>query len=148
SIGAISRVARHLAWLIARDGEGATKITTIEVRGARDDEAARAIATRVASSTLVRTAIFGSDPNWGRFISQVGNCPEVIDVTALRCELQGVPVFARGEPLPHDRAAVSAAMAAEDVHLLLSLEDGTGCTSLLTSDLSYRYVQVNAEYTT
>jgi glutamate N-acetyltransferase/amino-acid N-acetyltransferase len=148
SAEALARVARRLAWLIARDGEGATKVTTIEVQGARDDAAARSIAARVASSALVRTALFGNDPNWGRFTSQVGNCPEVGDITALRCVLQGVPVFARGEPLPHDRAAVSAAMAAEDVHLLLALADGEGSASLLTSDLGYRYVEVNAEYTT
>jgi glutamate N-acetyltransferase/amino-acid N-acetyltransferase len=148
SEAALTAVARRLAWLIARDGEGATKVTTIEVRGARDDEAARAVAARVAGSALVRTALFGNDPNWGRFTSQVGNCDEVADIAALRCALQGVPVFARGEPLPFDKGALSAAMAVDDVHLLLELSDGPGAASLMTSDLGYRYVEVNAEYTT
>lgn len=144
----IATVARRLAWLIARDGEGATKVTTIEVRGARDDQAARSIAARVASSALVRTALFGNDPNWGRFTSQVGNCEEVGDISALRCTLQGIPVFAHGEPLPFDRAAASSAMKTDDVHLLLELKDGDGKASLMTSDLGYRYVEINAEYTT
>lgn len=148
AVPALSQVARRLAWLIARDGEGATKVTTIEVRGARDEQAARAIAARVAGSALVRTALFGNDPNWGRFTSQVGNSPEVGDIRALRCVLQGIPVFAHGEPLPFDRTAASAAMAAEDVSLVLQLADGPGEASLMTSDLGYRYVEVNAEYTT
>jgi glutamate N-acetyltransferase/amino-acid N-acetyltransferase len=145
---AISRVARRLAWLIARDGEGATKVTTITVRGARSDAAARAIAGHVAASALVRTALFGNDPNWGRFVSQVGNSPEAHDVSALRCTLQGIVVFERGEPTSFDRAAASLAMKAEDVSLELELAEGTGEAALMTSDLGYRYVEINAEYTT
>jgi glutamate N-acetyltransferase/amino-acid N-acetyltransferase len=141
-------VARRLAWLIARDGEGATKVTTLEVTGAASDEAARAIAEKVATSALVRTALFGNDPNWGRFTSQVGNAREVRDAKRLRCVLQGIEVFAHGEPTAFDRAAASRAMAKEDVLLELHLEDGPGKAMLMTSDLGYRYVQVNAEYTT
>ena len=143
-----AEVARRLAWLIARDGEGATKVTTIEVTGAASEAAARAIAERVAASALVRTALYGNDPNWGRFTSAVGNAPEVKNAAALRCVLQGVEVFRGGEPSAFDRAAVSRAMAKEDVTLALELEDGDGAASVMTSDLGYRYVQVNAEYTT
>ena len=141
-------VARRLAWLIARDGEGATKVTEIVVRGAASDAAAQAIARRVATSALVRTALFGCDPNWGRFTSAVGNAPEVRGPKALRCVLQGVEVFAAGEPRPFDRASLSASMRAEDVLLELVLADGKGEASLFTSDLGYRYVEVNAEYST
>ncbi|MGZ3448354.1 MAG: bifunctional glutamate N-acetyltransferase/amino-acid acetyltransferase ArgJ [Polyangiales bacterium] len=141
-------VARRLAWLIARDGEGATKVTTIEVRGAASDSAARAIADRIAASALVRTALFGNDPNWGRFVSQVGNAPEVRSVAGLRCILQGIVVFENGAPTSFDRAAASKAMATEDVSLVVELHDGAGHAVLLTSDLGYRYVEVNAEYTT
>ncbi len=144
----VDRVAHRLAWLIARDGEGATKVTTIEVTGAKDDQAAKAIARHVATSALVRTALFGNDPNWGRFVSQVGNCPEVKNAMALRCALQGIEVFKAGEPTSFDRAAASKAMAKEDVRLELALADGKGQAVVLTSDLGYRYVQVNAEYTT
>jgi glutamate N-acetyltransferase/amino-acid N-acetyltransferase len=144
----VEPVARRLSWLIARDGEGATKVTTIEVTGAASDEAARRIGKLVASSALVRTALFGNDPNWGRFTSQVGNSPDVRDAGALTCTLQGIEVFRRGEPTAFDRAAASQAMAREDVKLELALADGPGRAIVMTSDLGYRYVQVNAEYTT
>jgi glutamate N-acetyltransferase / amino-acid N-acetyltransferase len=144
----VEPVARRLAWLIARDGEGATKVTTIEVTGAATEIAAKAIAQRVAASALVRTALYGNDPNWGRFTSAVGNAPEVRDGKSLRCVLQGIEVFKAGEPTAFDRAAASKAMASEDVKLELHLKDGNGRASLMTSDLGYRYVQVNAEYTT
>jgi glutamate N-acetyltransferase/amino-acid N-acetyltransferase len=143
-----TRVARRLAWLIARDGEGATKVTTIVVRGAASPAAARAIAREVASSALVRTALFGNDPNWGRFVSQVGNSRHVVAPSALRCFVQGSAVFERGEPARFDRASLSAAMATEDVEIRIELADGSDGTDLLVSDLGYRYVEVNAEYTT
>jgi glutamate N-acetyltransferase/amino-acid N-acetyltransferase len=146
--GPVEQVAQRLAWLIARDGEGATKVTTIQVRGAQSDAAAKAIARHVAASALVRTALFGNDPNWGRFVSQVGNCHEVKDARSLICTLQGIEVFRAGEPTPFDAAAASKAMAVEDVRLELTLGDGDGAAVLMTADLGYRYVQVNAEYTT
>jgi glutamate N-acetyltransferase/amino-acid N-acetyltransferase len=141
-------VARRLAWLIARDGEGATKVTTVRVTGAASDEAAKAVARAVATSALVRTALFGNDPNWGRFVSQVGNVDAVKHPERLVCRLQGIEVFRNGEPTPFDRAAASTAMAREDVSLELVLDEGHGHALLMTSDLGYRYVQVNAEYTT
>jgi glutamate N-acetyltransferase / amino-acid N-acetyltransferase len=146
--GPATRVARRLAWLIARDGEGATKVTTITVRGATSHDAARKIATLVASSALVRTALFGNDPNWGRFVSQVGNSPELRHPERVTCRLQGETVFREGEPVAFDRGALSSKMATEDVSLELDLSDGSGEATVMTSDLGYRYVEVNAEYTT
>lgn len=146
--GAVGEVAGRLAWLIARDGEGATKVTSIRVTGARDAAAAKEVAAKVASSALVRTALFGNDPNWGRFVSQVGNSKAVRSVEGLRCALQGVTVFERGGPTAFDRAALSQAMRAEDVSLDIALTEGDGEALLMTSDLGYRYVEVNAEYTT
>jgi glutamate N-acetyltransferase/amino-acid N-acetyltransferase len=149
----VEAVCHRLSWLIARDGEGATKVTTIEVTGAQSDEAAKAIARHVAASALVRTALFGNDPNWGRFTSQAGNArlgsaPAVRDARGLTCVLQGIEVFRAGEPTAFDRAAASKAMKAEDVKLELRLQDGPGRALVLTADLGYRYVEVNAEYTT
>jgi glutamate N-acetyltransferase/amino-acid N-acetyltransferase len=149
----VEAVCHRLSWLIARDGEGATKVTTIEVTGAQSDEAAKAIAKHVAASALVRTALFGNDPNWGRFTSQAGNAtlngaPAVRDPRGLTCLLQGIEVFRAGEPTAFDRAAASKAMKAEDVLLELRLNDGPGRAVVLTADLGYRYVEVNAEYTT
>jgi glutamate N-acetyltransferase/amino-acid N-acetyltransferase len=145
---ALQAVAYRLAWLIARDGEGATKVTVVHVTGASSDAAADKIARLVATSALVRTALYGNDPNWGRFTSQVGNSPEVRQPHALVCRLQGVEVFRGGEPTPFDRAALSEAMRREEVRLELALAEGPGEAFVLTSDLGYRYVEVNAEYTT
>jgi glutamate N-acetyltransferase/amino-acid N-acetyltransferase len=142
------RVAERLAWLIARDGEGATKVTTIEVRGALGDVAADLVAREIARSALVRTALFGNDPNWGRFVSQVGNSEHVRDVSRLRCDLQGTTVFRDGEPTDFDRADLSRRMAVDDVSLVIDIGEGHGEARLMTSDLGYRYVEVNAEYTT
>lgn len=148
SIASMERVAHRLAWLIARDGEGATKVTTIDVRGATSNEAAEDIARRTAHSALVRTALFGNDPNWGRFVSAVGNSPLAGDLSRLACRVQGVLVFSGGEPVVFDRAGLAAAMDADDVRLELDLGLGGGAARVLTSDLGYRYVEVNAEYTT
>ncbi len=145
---AAARVAGRLAWLIARDGEGATKVTTIQVRGAVDDKSADLVAREIARSALVRTALFGNDPNWGRFVSQVGNSEHVRDVSRLRCELQGTTVFERGEPTNFDKGALSRQMAVDDVSLSIDIGEGPGTARLMTSDLGYRYVEVNAEYTT
>lgn len=145
---ALHEVSHRLAWLIARDGEGATKVTTVAVTGASSDAAAARIARLVASSALVRTALYGNDPNWGRFTSQVGNSPDVRQPRALVCRLQGVEVFRNGEPTAFDRTALSEAMRREDVRLELALDEGAGEAYVLTSDLGYRYVEVNAEYTT
>jgi glutamate N-acetyltransferase / amino-acid N-acetyltransferase len=147
-VEAIASVANRLAWLIARDGEGATKVTTIHVRGARTDVAARNIANLVASSALVRTALYGNDPNWGRFVSQVGNSRDVTSIDGLRCMLQGITVFEDGAPSAFDRDAVALAMNCEDLELVLELNEGDGGARLMTSDLGYKYVEVNAEYTT
>lgn len=144
----VEGVAHRLAWLIARDGEGATKVTTIEVTGASSNEAAKAIARRVASSALVRTALFGNDPNWGRFTSQVGNAPEVRHAERLSCCIGGIEVFRHGEPTAFHRQQAASAMAHEDVKLELKLQEGDGYGVVMTSDLGYRYVQINAEYTT
>ncbi|MBK8259413.1 MAG: bifunctional glutamate N-acetyltransferase/amino-acid acetyltransferase ArgJ [Polyangiaceae bacterium] len=141
-------VARRLAWLIARDGEGATKVTTITVTGASSDEAANLIAREVAKSALVRTALFGNDPNWGRFVSQVGNSRHVKNVVNLTCTLQGVTVFKRGEPTQFNKVDLSKKMAVDDVSLELHIGEGDGRFELMTSDLGYKYVEVNAEYTT
>lgn len=144
----VGAVAERLAWLIARDGEGATKVTRVEVRGADSEDAARAMARSVAHSALVRTALFGNDPNWGRFVSAVGNVRPSVDPARVSCILQGVAVFRDGGPTAFDRAALSQAMAAESVELQLVVGSGEGSAVVLTSDLGYRYVEVNAEYTT
>ena len=84
----------------------------------------------------------------GRFVSQVGNSPAVENIVGLRCTLQGITVFENGEPTAFDAAKASQAMRAEDVSLVIELAEGKGEAWLMTSDLGYRYVEVNAEYST
>ena len=144
----LTRVAKRLAWLIARDGEGATKVTTIVIRGAQNEQAAKTIARDIATSALVRTAIFGNDPNWGRFVSQVGNSHAVNSVFGLRCWIAGHLVFEHGQPAKFDRQVVSKAMQQESIELVIELTEGSGSYELMTADLGYRYIEINAEYTT
>jgi glutamate N-acetyltransferase / amino-acid N-acetyltransferase len=146
--GAVADVARRLAWLIARDGEGATKVTTIQVTGAPSAGAAREIARRIAASALCRTALFGNDPNWGRFVSAAGNSPYVSHPARLVCAVQGVVVFEEGEPTAFDRKALATAMKQDDVTVAVDLADGDAGAEVLTSDLGYEYIEINAEYTT
>ena len=145
----VAQVSERLAWLIARDGEGATKVTRIEVRGAESDAIANEIARTIAKSALVRTALFGNDPNWGRFVSAAGNSSHVRVASEVSCVLLGTAVFERGEPTTFDKAALSRALSqTDDVRLELRVGQGPGSATVLTSDLGYRYVEINAEYTT
>jgi glutamate N-acetyltransferase/amino-acid N-acetyltransferase len=145
---ALSTVCLDLASQIVRDGEGATKRMEIVVTGAKSDEIADGIARTVANSALVRTAIFGNDPNWGRIVSAVGYAPGVKDIRKLRCKIQDVLVYRSGTPTDFDPAKLSAAMKAERVVIELDLGQGKGTGFLQASDLTYEYVRINAEYTT
>ncbi len=146
---AVSTVCLDLASQIVRDGEGATKRMEIVVKGARSDEAADGIARTIASSALVRTAIFGNDPNClGRIVSAVGYAPGVKDIRKLRCKIQGVLVYRDGTPTDFSPAELSNAMTSERVTVEVELAEGKGEGFLQASDLTYEYVRINAEYTT
>jgi glutamate N-acetyltransferase / amino-acid N-acetyltransferase len=106
---ALERVAGELARAIARDGEGATTLLTVLVRRGRNEAEAMAAARGVAGSSLVKAAIHGRDPNWGRVLSAVGQSGAVADLSAVGVRLQGTTVY-QGKPLPFDAAALSQAM--------------------------------------
>jgi glutamate N-acetyltransferase/amino-acid N-acetyltransferase len=147
--GALLEVATELARALARDGEGATKLVTVEVRGAKSDAEAEAAARRIANSLLVKTALFGRDPNWGRILQTVGAARVALDLAKTEVALCGVPVFARGASTgPAARAAAGKRMRAPEISIAVSLGAGQGRARLWTCDLSYDYVKVNAEYTT
>jgi glutamate N-acetyltransferase/amino-acid N-acetyltransferase len=145
---ALSSVCLDLASQIVRDGEGATKRIEIVVAGARSDWIADGIARTIAMSPLVRTAIFGNDPNWGRIVSAVGYAPGVKDARKLRCRICGVLVYRDGTPTDFDAADLSRAMKAERVTIEVELGEGRGEGFVQTADLTHDYVTVNAEYTT
>ena len=145
---ALSTVCLDLASQIVRDGEGATKRIEIVVTGAKNDEIADGIARTIATSALVRTALFGNDPNWGRIVSAVGYAPGVKDIRKLRCKIQDVLVYRDGTGTGFDPAQLSRAMKAERVLIEVDLARGRGTGFLQASDLTYEYVRINAEYTT
>ena len=147
---AVHDVAESLAMDLARDGEGATKLVKVVVVGASSPSQARAAARRIANSLLVKTAIFGADPNWGRILQTVGAGRIRLDLENTRIGLCGVTVFRAGAsagPAARRRAAVRLADSAE-VEIVMDLAAGVHRARIWTCDLSTEYVRINAEYTT
>ncbi len=144
---ALDAVMRQLALLIARDGEGARRIGRVVVRGG-DEQSVSAVARAVADSQLVKTALYGADPNWGRIIQAVGaampgTAPLPVDIS-----IEGVQVCARGEYLPHDAAALAQSVKRDEVEYEVGLPGEGAEVELFFSDLGHEYVTINAEYTT
>ena len=140
----------QLARLIPVDGEGASHLITIEVVGAKDDIQADAIARTVANSNLVKTAVAGGDPNWGRIVSAVGYCPGVeLSSDNIDLSINGFELFKNGSPVEFDEADVSRSMKAH-VETKFSIRVGQGQGEALhwTSDLTVDYVKFNSEYST
>ena len=138
-----------LARMIPGDGEGATHRITIDVEGARTRDEALAIARAVADAPLVKTAIHGADPNWGRIVSAAGYSGVVFDEPDLSLWLNGTPLYKEGVPQPFDAAAVSADLRKNrETAIRLVLNHGPASVRFWTSDLTAEYVRLNADYTT
>jgi glutamate N-acetyltransferase / amino-acid N-acetyltransferase len=144
---ALEEVAADLAQQIARDGEGATTLITVRVTGARSAADARRAARAVAGSSLVKSAVHGRDPNWGRILSAVGSTGVIADFGAVAIRLQGHVVF-EGESRAFDERSVSQAMRSKDVVIEVDLAAGEGSAHAWGCDLSAEYVRINAEYRT
>jgi glutamate N-acetyltransferase/amino-acid N-acetyltransferase len=146
---ALGEVTQELARAIARDGEGATKLVTVKVTGAKSaDEAARA-AKRVANSMLVKTALFGGDPNWGRILQTIGAGRVALRLDRTEVKLGGVAVFRNGAPTgAAARVRAGRALAAKEVEIAVELGAGRHDATVWTCDLTYDYVRINADYTT
>ena len=144
----LSAVCIELARKIARDGEGATHLIEIRVAGAATETDAQRIALTIANSPLVKTAIFGRDPNWGRIAAAAGRAGVPFDATKLSFSLGGVAMFENGEPLDFDLAKAEAGLEQEDVLIDLSIGEGEASWTAWTCDFSYDYVKINAEYHT
>ena len=145
----LEAVMLHLAKAIARDGEGATKLVEIRVTGAPSDPDARAVAKTIAESPLVKTALFGNDPNWGRLMAAAGRAGVPFDPAAASASIAGIEVYRAGVPTDFNAAEVSDAMKMPDVLIEVNLGDPAGgAFTFYTCDFSYDYVRINAEYTT
>jgi glutamate N-acetyltransferase/amino-acid N-acetyltransferase len=146
---ALREVSRELAVGIVRGGEGATKLITVTVGRARSDDDARQVARTIANSPLVKTAVHGADPNWGRIVAAAGRSGVRFDVDRMTVHVGGVLLFENG--LPHDDAAPEAAghLRGKDVRIDVDLgTGGTGTATIWTCDLSAEYVRINGEYRT
>jgi glutamate N-acetyltransferase/amino-acid N-acetyltransferase len=138
-----------LARAIAADGEGATHFITIDVLGCAAFEDARSIARAVADSPLVKTAIHGADPNWGRIVSAAGYAGVPFDENELSLSINDIGVYDNGMPIDFDAALLSNSLkTARDVHLKLALSAGTAAVRFWTCDLTAEYIRLNADYTT
>jgi glutamate N-acetyltransferase/amino-acid N-acetyltransferase len=149
---AVEAVARSLARQQAADGEGATTLITCQVSGAADDAAARAVARAVVASSLVKTAVHGRDPNWGRIAAAAGNArcdgsPVEVDEARLSIGIASVPVFA-GRPLEFDATALAARMDAAELLIRVDLGLGDGAGEAFGCDLTEKYVIENSAYST
>ena len=145
----LEAVMLHLAKAIARDGEGATKLVEIRVTGAPSDSGARSVAKTIAESPLVKTALFGNDPNWGRLMAAAGRAGVPFDPAAASASIAGIEVYRAGVPTDFNAAEVSDAMKMPDVLIEVNLGDPAGgAFTFYTCDFSYDYVRINAEYTT
>jgi glutamate N-acetyltransferase / amino-acid N-acetyltransferase len=145
---ALNEVCQSLAYQIAADGEGATKVVAITVAGAKDERSARTIARAIANSPLVKCAMHGNDPNWGRIVSAAGLAGVPFDPDRCTLNLQGTPVFRAGQPVKFDAAKVSEALNAKEVKVELHCRLGTAQATCWTCDLSKDYVTINADYHT
>ncbi len=137
-----------LAKKIAKDGEGATKLIEVNVRHAKDEQSGRMIAKSVVGSSLVKTAIFGQDPNWGRILAAIGYAGADVSVDNIDIWIEGIPVMQASSPVAFDSEETSDAMAGELLTLTIDLHDGEAEAQAWGCDLSYDYVKINALYRT
>jgi glutamate N-acetyltransferase/amino-acid N-acetyltransferase len=144
----ILHVAQELARAIARDGEGATKLITVKVMDAASDDEAREAARSVASSSLVKTAVHGGDPNWGRVVCALGYSGAELALDRLHLTVGGLVVFERGAGVDVDLAAVRRAFEQPEIEITANLGLGGGRAEAWGCDLSEEYVRINADYTT
>lgn len=153
----LTAVCTHLAKAIARDGEGATCLVEVTVTGAQTEAEASQVAKTIAGSSLVKSAIFGRDPNWGRIAGAAGRAGVKFDQNQLRIQLGDLVLLAEGQPQEFDRVAANAYLKAaaagaylqsDTVAIAVSIGAGPGQAKAWGCDLSYDYVKINAEYTT
>jgi glutamate N-acetyltransferase / amino-acid N-acetyltransferase len=143
---ALNAVCRDLAWMIVRDGEGATRVMELEVRGARSERDARLAAHAIATSPLVKTALHGGDPNWGRILAAVGRSGARFSVKRVSLTAGRVTLVRDGSAAEYREKDAARVFARERVPITLDLGGGTGRAVVLSSDLGHDYVSLNADY--
>jgi glutamate N-acetyltransferase/amino-acid N-acetyltransferase len=143
---ALNVVCRDLSWMIVRDGEGATRVMELEVRGARNDREAKLAAHAIATSPLVKTALFGGDPNWGRILAAVGRSGARFSIRRVSLAAGPVMLVRNGDPAEYREKDAARVFARERVPITLDLGSGNARALILSSDLGHDYVSLNADY--
>ena len=147
-VAAIRAVCEDLARMIAADGEGATKLVTVDVLGAATDEDAEKVARSIANSPLVKTAIFGHDANWGRVAAAAGKCGVEFSQYNVDIDLMGVPVLRAGLPVPMDEEDMLRRFEGPEVPIVIALGEGEAHARVWTCDLTHEYIVINGDYRT
>ena len=145
---ALQQVCANLTRMLARDGEGATRLITVQVDGARSDADARLAAKTIAGSNLVKSAVYGADPNWGRLMMALGRSGAEAAEEKVDLFVNGVCIMEAGTPIPFHRDAVVALMSGEQVDFRISLNLAAGAATAYGCDLTEQYVIINSAYTT
>jgi len=143
---ALNTVCRDLAWMIVRDGEGATRVMELEVRGGRSERDAKLAAHAVATSPLVKTALHGGDPNWGRILAALGRSGARFSIKRVSLAAGNVQLVANGEPATYREKDAAKVFSRERVPIVLDLGEGDAKAMVLSSDLGHDYVSLNADY--
>jgi glutamate N-acetyltransferase/amino-acid N-acetyltransferase len=143
---ALDTVCRELAWMIVRDGEGAIRVMELEVRGARSDRDARLAAHAVATSPLVKTALHGGDPNWGRILAALGRSGARFSTKRVSLTAGNVKLVVKGEPATYREKDAARVFAKERVPITLDLGGGNASAIVLSCDFGHDYVSLNADY--
>lgn len=144
----LTKVCEDLAKMIARDGEGATKLVTVEVTGAKTEKNARQVAKSVVGSSLVKTAIYGTDANWGRVIAAIGYSGVSVDVEQIDLSFGPIPVLKQSQPVSFKEEEATAYLENDEVTIYINLNDGNQTGRAWGCDLTYDYVKINASYRT
>ncbi|MCA1743984.1 MAG: bifunctional glutamate N-acetyltransferase/amino-acid acetyltransferase ArgJ [Desulfovibrionales bacterium] len=146
---ALNKICRDLSYQIVKDAEGGTKVLQICVQGAADKAQAKLAASTVGNSPLVKTAMYGQDPNWGRIIAALGRSGAEFDPDKVKVSLAGVEIFSSGCPVDMDRDSVFASLLKDsDIKIEIDLGKGSGSFNLLASDFTEEYIKINAHYRT
>jgi glutamate N-acetyltransferase/amino-acid N-acetyltransferase len=143
----LRQVLQDLAWQVVKDGEGISKFVAVSVKGAEDDAAAKRIALSIANSPLVKTAIAGSDANWGRIVMAVGKAGERANRDRIAIRIGGVPVAEMSRVVPgYDESPVAAHMKGREIDICVDVGIASGTATVWTCDLTHAYIEINADY--
>ncbi|HEY3278643.1 MAG TPA: bifunctional glutamate N-acetyltransferase/amino-acid acetyltransferase ArgJ [Syntrophorhabdaceae bacterium] len=145
---ALSSVLKELSMMVVKDGEGATRIAHIIVKGAKKKEAAEKIARRISISPLTKTAFFGADPNWGRIIAATGDAGVALIPSKIEITLQGHVLAKAGVEVPFDEEEMKNLMSGKEIEVIVDLHEGKSSFDMWTTDYTYDYIKINAAYRT